>query len=39
MEGKSISRFLIRQGLKNIKVMFKSFLLENAQIDFWPAFV
>jgi hypothetical protein len=38
-EGKSTPRVLIRLGLKNIKVLFKSLSLELAQIDFWPAFV
>ena len=31
--------FLIRQGLKNIKALFASLLLEPAEMEFWPAFV
>jgi hypothetical protein len=37
--GGAISPSLIRQGLKNIKALFTSLLLEIAELEFWPAFV
>ena len=38
-ERQSLPSFLIRQGLKNIKVLFTSLLLELAEMEFWPVFV
>jgi len=38
-ERQCLPPFLIRQGLKNIKALFTSLLLELAEMEFWPAFV
>jgi hypothetical protein len=38
-DRQSLLRFLICQGLKNIKALITSLLLELAEIEFWPAFV
>jgi hypothetical protein len=39
MERQPLPPFLIRHGLKNIKALFTSLLLELAEMEFWPAFV